>query len=219
MTPTELHPLLPSTRPRWFRFLLPILAVLAGFGLGAVLLWRGVLPIGPRQFHGTLIQSPTPLANFTLYGPDNTPVSLRDFRGKVVILYFGYTYCPDVCPATLAELKQMMAALGKQAAQVQVIMISVDPERDTAVALQKYVTHFHPSFIGLTGQSEDDILAVTTPLGIYYEKHAGTAATGYLIDHTATLSVIDKKGYLRLIYPFGIFGKDIAADLQTIIKD
>ncbi len=219
MTPRELHPPLAFTRSRWPRFLLPVLALLGGLALGVALLLSGIVPIGPRQFHGTLIQSPTPLANFTLYGPDNAPVSLRDFRGKVVILYFGYTYCPDVCPATLAELKQMMAALGRQADQVQVLMISVDPERDTAVALQQYVTHFHPSFIGLTGQTEEDILAVTTPLGIYYEKHAGTASTGYLIDHTATLTVIDKKGYLRLIYPFGISGKDIAADLQYIINN
>lgn len=188
--------------------------------LGMALLWAGgIWRPGVAQFHGLLIQSPTPVSNFTLIGPDDAPVSLRDFRGKVVLLYFGYTFCPDVCPATLAELKVTMAELGKKAEEVQVLMVSVDPERDTAVALQHYVTHFHPSFIGLTGQTEDDILAVTTPLGIYYEKHAGTAATGYLIDHTATLTVIDKQGYLRLVYPFGVSGKDIAADLQIIIKE
>lgn len=199
--------------------LLALLGLLTGLAVGtAVLLATGVWRIGPPEFHGMVIQSPHPLSNFTLYGPEDKPVSLRDFRGKTVLLYFGYTYCPDVCPATLTDLKQMMAELGAASANVQVIMISVDPERDTPASLQEYVTYFHPSFIGLTGHTEDDILAVTTPLGVYYEKHEGTPATGYLIDHTATLSVIDKKGYLRLVYPFGVSGQDIAADLMHILK-
>ncbi len=202
---------------KWF---LAALGLLAGLAIGAgALLAAGVWRIGPPELHGMVIQSPRPVSNFTLLGPGDEPVSLRDFRGRTVLLYFGYTYCPDVCPATLAELKQTMAFLGEDAEDIQVLMISVDPERDSPASLQEYVTHFHPSFIGLTGQTENDILAVTTPLGVYYEKHEGSPATGYLIDHTATLSVIDKDGYLRLVYPFGVSGSDIAADLDYIMKD
>ena len=192
------------------------------FGLvlgGVILITTGVWRPGPPEFHGMIIQAPQPVNNFTLYGANDRPVSLRDFRGKTVLLYFGYTFCPDVCPATMAELKQMMTELGKDAADVQVIMISVDPERDTPDSLQEYVTHFNPSFIGLTGHNENEVLAVTTPLGVFYEKHEGTAASGYLIDHTASVSVIDNKGYLRIVYPFGVTGSDMAVDVRYIIKN
>ncbi len=208
------------SRRRFPRWLLIVLGLVIGLALGsATLLATGLWRIGAPQFHGMTIQSPRPIGNFTLYGPGNTPVSLRDFRGKTVLLYFGYTYCPDVCPATLTDLKQVMGYLGDDAEKVQVLMISVDPDRDTPESLQDYVAHFHPSFIGLTGCTEDDVLAVTTPLGVYYEKHEGTAVSGYLIDHTATISVIDKNGHLRLVYPFGVPAADIAADLGYIINN
>ncbi|MCB8923604.1 MAG: SCO family protein [Ardenticatenaceae bacterium] len=199
----------------WTAVGLIIIIILGGIALIATGTWQ----IGPPEFHGMVIQAPQPANNFTLYGADDQPISLRDFRGKTVLLYFGYTFCPDVCPATMVELKQMMADLGNDAENVQVIMISVDPERDTPASLQDYVSHFHPSFIGLTGHNEDEVLAVTTPLGVFYEKHEGTAASGYLIDHTATVSVIDKEGYLRLVYPFGVTGSEMAADLRYIIRD
>lgn len=193
--------------------------LLLGLVVGAIVLFAtGVWHIGPPQFHGMILQSPQPIANFTLTDAHGNPVSLRDFRGKVVLLYFGYTYCPDVCPATLTELKQAMAQLGKRAGDVQTIMVSVDPERDTPQALQEYVSYFDPSFIGLTG-TESEVLAAATPLGVFFEKSEGTAATGYLIDHTATVLVIDRKGYLRLVYPFGTSGEDMATDLRYIIND
>jgi len=144
-------------------------------------------------------------------------VSLNDFRGKVVLLYFGYTYCPDVCPATLVELKQAVAEIGNKADRVQVIMISVDPERDTPAQLQEYVNHFHESFIGLTG-TEEEILGITTQYGVFYEKHEGTANSGYLIDHTATVTVIDREGHLRLLYSFNTPSEDIAEDLRYLVR-
>lgn len=193
--------------------------LLLGTIIGVVILFAtGVWHVGAPEMHGIVMQSPQPVANFTLMGAGETPVSLRDFRGKVVLLYFGYTYCPDVCPATMVELKQAMETLGKEADEVQVLMVSVDPERDTPESLQEYVSYFHPSFIGLTG-TESEVLAAATPLGVFFEKSEGTAATGYLIDHTATVLAIDKKGYLRLVYPFGTTGNDIAADLHEIIND
>lgn len=199
--------------------LLITIGLLVGLTAGWVLLRtsQGQPIIGPYQYHGLLVQSPPPLSDFTLTAHTGEEGTLRQFRGKLVVLYFGYTFCPDVCPATMAELKQMMAALGKQGQDVQVIMISVDPERDKPEKLGEYVTHFHPSFIGMTG-SEEELLGITTQLGIFYEKHEGTAASGYLIDHTATVSVMDQDGRLRLVFPFGTTGADMAADLRQLLN-
>ena len=170
----------------------------------------------PHTFHGTLIQSPDPVPDFTLLGHMGQPVSLSDFRGQLVVLYFGYTTCPDVCPTTLAELRLAREALGQDADQVQVLMVTVDPERDTAEVMADYVTHFDPTFIGLVG-TPDEIAAVATYYGIFYEKQEGDSALGYLVDHTATQMVIDQEGHLKVVYPFGTSGEDIAADLKYII--
>ena len=186
---------------------------------GAVALGWFLLPwLLPSAYNGQVIDSQTPVTNFTLTGPGGEPTSLVDFRGKVVMLYYGYTFCPDVCPATMSELKTAVQELGSKADDVQVIMISLDPERDTPEVLQKYVTHFNPAFIGLTGTG-DEIVTASAPLGIFYEREEGSAATGYLINHTATVMVLNKDGYLRLVYPFDTPGEDIASDLQKLIRE
>jgi len=172
---------------------------------------------GPYSYHGTVIQSPDLASNFTLTGRNGEPVSLRDFQGKAVLIYFGYTFCPDVCPATMVELAKANELLGDEARKAQVMMISVDPARDTPELLHDYVTHFDPAFIGVTG-SEDEVASVATPFGIFYEKHEGTAATGYLIDHTASVVVVDPEGYLRLVYPFNTPGEEIAEDIMHLVN-
>ena len=171
----------------------------------------------PYTFRGTELVGDKPAPDFTLTGAGGQQVSLSDLRDKVVVLYFGYTFCPDVCPTTLTDMKQVMKLLGKKADDVQFIMVSVDPERDTPEKLNEYVTYFDPRFIGLTGTPEE-VVTAATPFGVIFEKHEGTAATGYLVDHTATLSVIDKDGRMRLLFPFDADPKDIAADLQHLIK-
>ncbi len=190
------------------------------FGVGAVLLivlgWWAWDRFRPYAFHGTVLQSAEPAFDFELQSADG-PVRLSDFRGKVVLLYFGYTFCPDVCPTTLFEVQRTMELLGDDADQVQLIMISVDPARDTPERLKEYVQYFHPSFIGVTG-SEDAIAEVATHYGIYYQKHEGTPATGYLVDHTATLTVVDRKGYVKLVFPYGTPAEDMAADLAYLIR-
>ncbi|MCB9007590.1 MAG: SCO family protein [Ardenticatenaceae bacterium] len=209
----------PKSEPFWKSqlFRLALLGLGLGVGLGALfLLIRPFL--GPKEWHGMEIQSTQPVTNFTLTGPGEQPVSLIDFRGEVVMLYFGYTFCPDVCPATMVELRDAMEILGDRSEDVQVIMITLDPERDTADVLEQYVAHFDDTFIGLTG-TPDDLIAVTAPMGIFYERHEGTAASGYLIDHTATVAVLDKQGKLRLIYPFGITGEEMAADLKYLVRE
>jgi protein SCO1 len=165
-----------------------------------------------RDFAGALVDSPRPVPDFTLTSADG-PVNLSDFAGKYVFLYFGYTYCPDICPATLSTLAAVRRELGRDADKVQVIMITVDPPRDTPEVLEAYATHFDPTFIGLSGTKEE-IDAAGEPLNIYYEKHEGTEATGYLIVHTARAYLLDPAGNARVAYPHDAPRDGIIADLK-----
>lgn len=192
------------------------LIILAAVGFIAIVVLAALL-LRPYRYHGMAFEASQPAKDFTLVGPGGRAVSLSDYRGKLVVLYFGYTFCPDVCPTSLAELGQAMKKLGPKAADVQVIMITVDPERDTPEHLAEYMANFNPTFIGLTGDP-DEIAAAATPFGIYYERHEGTAATGYLVDHTATISVLDREGRLKLIWPFGIESDEIAEDLKHLLN-
>jgi protein SCO1/2 len=169
----------------------------------------------PYVFAGTVIQSPESSYDFTLQSASG-PVSLSDFRGKVVVLYFGYTFCPDVCPTTMSDLATAMKLLDEKADDVQVIMVSVDPERDTPKIMKEYVQAFDPAFIGLSGTSEQ-IAATAAKYGVFYAKQEGSDATGYLISHTATVMVIDAGGRLKLLEDFGTTPEDMAADLKHVI--
>ncbi len=198
---------------RQLRIGLALLGILLLFALFGVLLAR----LRPYAYHGRVLDPPLPAADLALTGPGGAPVRLSDFRGRAVALYFGYTSCPDVCPTTMAELAQAMRLLGEAAGNVQVIMVTVDPERDTADVLQRYVTAFDPRFIGLTG-SADEIAAAAAAFDIFYEKHEGTTASGYLVDHTASTTVLDAQGRRRLVWPYGTPADAIAADLQHLIR-
>jgi protein SCO1/2 len=191
------------------------------YGIGAIvvlaLIGLAIWWVRPPEMHGVVLQSPQRLTDFTLDGSTGEPVSLSDFRGKPVLIYFGYTFCPDVCPTTLNDLTDTMAALGKKADDVQVIMVSVDPERDTPEQLATYLKYFDPRFIGMTG-AKDDIDAAATQFGVFYEAHEGTAATGYLVDHTSTVALVDEDGYLREIFSFDTPGEDVAADVAYWLR-
>jgi protein SCO1 len=191
------------------KVILSVFAVVAGLAVGFYF-------FRPHTFHGTVIQSPEPSYNFTLTSVDGD-VSVNDFRGKIVLLYFGYTFCPDICPGTLANVAQALRNIGPKAEDVQLIMVSLDPERDTPEKLAEYMRHFHPSFIGMTGTKEQ-LDEVASLYGIYYQKAEGSDATGYLIDHTATLLVLDREGYLKLVFPFGVTADDIADDLKYMLR-
>jgi protein SCO1/2 len=216
MTSNEDQPLAHQRRNTRFIMIGGVLiGLLAGWLLLRVLeIW----PFGPPQFHGTYFESPEPEPDFTLTAHTGERISLSDFRDHVTLLYFGYTYCPDICPTTLANLAQAKEKLGRAGNQVQVLMISVDPARDTAEALARYVTSFDSTFIGLTGTPEE-IAAVASPMGIFYEKQEGTIETGYLVDHTASVLVIDKAGYLRLVFSLDTPSEDIAADLLYLARE
>lgn len=168
------------------------------------------------EYFGTLWPSPQEAADFTLTSAAG-PVSLSDYEGKVVLLYFGYTFCPDVCPGTLADLGAVLREMGDDAAAIQVIMVTVDPERDTPEQLTEYMSHFHPSFVGLSG-TEQEIGTVAAQYGVFYERHEGTAATGYLVDHTARVFVIDPQGEYWLSFPFGMEREQMRSDLQHVLE-
>ncbi len=206
----------PRQRPRYGLWLV-VAALLVVAGLVAWTLINGRLPFTPPALHGTVIQSPDRVPDFTLDASSGGRVSLSDLRGKVVLIYFGYTFCPDACPTTMAELKKVPPALGRSADDVQVVMISVDPQRDTPEVLREYLAHFDPSFLGLTG-TDAEILAAATPLGIYYSAHEGSPATGYLVDHTTSVLAIDREGYLRIIYSFETPGEAIAEDMRWLLR-
>lgn len=171
----------------------------------------------PYQYHGLLLDSPVPASDVTLTSHTGEPVSLSDFRGGLTALYFGYTFCPDVCPTTLSTLNQALELMGDKADEVQVVMISVDPERDSPEVLASYLSNFNPDFVGLTGTPEQ-IASAATPFGVFFEKHEGSAATGYLVDHTASVMVLDREGRLRLVLPFETPAEEIAADLKQLLK-
>jgi len=199
-------------RPKYLvgLFIVLVVVVAAGWLIGTVL--------RPYAFHGTVLQSPLPATNFTLTGHNGQPVTLSDFKGQVVLLYFGYTTCPDVCPTTLAELHKTLQVLGNRAKDVQVMMVTVDPERDTVPVLAEYVTHFDARFIGLTGTS-DQIAQIATNYGVAYSRHEGPSALGgYLVDHTATVTAIDRQGHVRVIFPFNTPAAALAADVDYLLN-
>jgi len=142
---------------------------------------------------------------------------LEDFRGKVVVVFFGFTRCPDVCPTTLADAAQAMRELGPDADRVQVLFVSVDPERDTQEALAKYVPAFDARFLGLRGDLEATRRA-TKEFKVYFEKRPGKTPDDYSVDHSAQSYVLDPQGRLRLFVRHDRMAEDLAPDLRVLLK-
>ena len=156
-------------------------------------------------------------SDFALTGHDGKPRTLADFRGKVVVIFFGYTQCPDVCPTTLSELAEVMQKLGPDADRVQVLFVSVDPERDTQELLSQYVPAFDKRFLGLYGDAE--ATARTAKIfKVFYQKVPGKTASTYTVDHTAGSYVYDTHGKLRLFLKHGAGAEPIAEDLRQLLK-
>ena len=188
--------------------------------IGAVavglLAWFVVLPrFRPHVFNAQVIQG-VAAPSVQLDGPGGESIALSDFEDQVVVVYFGYTFCPDVCPITLAKLARARDLLGNEADDVQVVMITVDPERDTVEVLEDYAANFDNSFIGLTGDPAD-IDRIATTYGVYYQAQESTSAAGYLVDHTSTVMVIDRSGELKLLVSFDATDVEIAEDLAYLL--
>ena len=155
--------------------------------------------------------------DFSLTGPEGKTVSLEDFRNKVVLIYFGYTFCPDVCPITLSNLKLIMLDLGEKAEDVQVIFISIDPERDNYEKLKKYVPYFHPTFIGLTG-SEAEIAAVAKKYQTIFIKQKVESEAGYLMAHTDVVLLVDQNGKYRGRYKSKYDLDKLITDIRWLLE-
>jgi protein SCO1/2 len=171
---------------------------------------------GAPQFKSTDITGAPYGHTLELTDHHGKPRRLEDFRGKAVVLFFGFTHCPDICPTTLAEIAGAVKSLGPDAERVQVLMVSVDPERDTPESLAKYMSAFDPRFLGLRG----DLAATRKVAGefkIYFEKRK--QGDGYTVDHSAQSYVIDPQGRLRLLVRHDRIGQDLAPDLRTLLRD
>ena len=156
--------------------------------------------------------------DFSLTGPEGKTVSLEDFRNKVVLIYFGYTFCPDVCPITLSNLKMLMLSLEEKAEDVQVIFISIDPERDTFQKLKDYVPYFHPTFIGLTG-SEAELASVAKKYQTFYLKQKVESEAGYLMAHSDVVILVDQNGRFRGRYKSKYDLDKLRTDIRLLLEN
>lgn len=193
------------------RLLLAVAALLGALVVGLAVFWRPELP--PAPLPGSALPRG---GDFTLQSADG-PVSLADYRGKLVLLYFGYTYCPDVCPTALSAIAGGLQQLdAKELAQVATIFVSVDPQRDTPARLKEYAAFFHPSIVGVTGPNAQ-IADVTRAYGAFYAAQAADTAGGYVVDHTSDTYVIGRDGQLLGRIAHGTAGAEVAARLRQYL--
>jgi protein SCO1/2 len=168
------------------------------------------------QFRNTDITGADYGKGFELTDHTGRPRTLEDFRGKVVTIFFGFTQCPDVCPSSLATMAEVMRQLGPDADRVQVVFITIDPERDTQELLAHYMPNFHPSFLGLYGDAQQTA-AVAREFKVFYQKSGDTSGMNYTMDHSAGTYVFDPEGRLRLYVRHAESAENIAADLKLLL--
>jgi protein SCO1/2 len=176
----------------------------------------GLRLLTPHPYAGTVMQAPTEAPSLAeLTGTDGRPVDLAAFHGDLVLLFFGYTSCPDVCPTTLSMVHRSLEQLGADAARVHVMMVSVDPQRDDVEHVREYVQAFDPTFLGATG----DLAAIeraAASYGVFFAR-GDALGDGYAVDHTATLMAIDTDGHLRVVWPPDVRPDDLASDLRELL--
>lgn len=191
-------------------FVVPFAAAVLALGAGAS---RATSP-SPPEAQAPAPEPPAP--DFALQDPSGRTVRLADFRGKVVVVTFGYTNCPDVCPMTLTILAEATRALGDDARRVQVVFITVDPERDSAERLGRYAPAFHPSFLGLRGDAAATARAAES-FDVEYRKQPGRIPEAYSVDHTAASFIVDPDGQLRLIVAYGRDADGFVGDIRHLL--
>jgi protein SCO1/2 len=174
-------------------------------------------PEGPK-FKSSDVTGATFGRDFQLNDATGKPRTLADFRGKAVVIFFGYTHCPDVCPTTLAELAEVMRQLGPDADRVQVLFVTIDPERDTSQLLAQYVPAFDPRFMGLRGDAAATE-RTAKEFKIIYQKQPGATPGSYTMDHSAGTYIFDPKGRLRLYVSYGQGPEVFAHDLRELLKE
>lgn len=169
----------------------------------------------PVALFGTDITGADFAGSFSLKDQAGKPRQLSDFKGKIVALFFGYTHCPDVCPTTMSDMANALKLMGKQSDDVQVLFVTLDPERDTQEVLAKYVPAFDARFIGLYGDDAQTAETAKT-FKVFYAKQEDKGKSGYTIDHSAGTYVFDKNGKIRIFLKYGQKPKEIASDLATL---
>jgi protein SCO1 len=186
--------------------------------LVAVLLAAGIAGCGPAspKFEGSDVTGGSFGRDFKLTDPEGRQRTLADFRGKVVVMFFGYTQCPDACPTTLSELAAAMQTLGTDATRVQVLFVTIDPERDTAALLAQYVPAFNPSFLGLRGDAQATA-DVAREFKVLYQKQPGATPGSYSMDHSAGTFIFDPEGRLRVYESYGQGPQAFAHDIGTLL--
>jgi protein SCO1/2 len=182
----------------------------------AVLALSACSPDAPK-FNAIDITGADYAKGFTLSDHNGQTRSLSDFKGKVVVLFFGYTQCPDVCPTSMAELAEVKRLLGDDADKLQGVFVTVDPARDTAELLKAYMANFDPTFVALVPTPEQ-LAVVAKDYKIYYKKVEGKTPTSYTVDHSAGSYVYDTQGNLRLYSRYGVGPQVLAQDIQTLLK-
>jgi protein SCO1/2 len=171
----------------------------------------------PYEYKGAVLDPPLAVPDFELTDTAGQPFHLSEVEADLTLIYFGYTYCPDVCPLTLADVKQALAGVENRD-EVQLVFISVDPDRDTPEVLERYLAAFDPQFIGLTDDFEK-VQEMMKPYGAYAEKEEVTdSAAGYLVSHTARLYLVDADRNILLTYPFGFEPEDLKSDLNHLLQ-
>lgn len=171
---------------------------------------------GAASFKATDVTGADYGRGFSLIDHTGAPRTLADWKGKVVVLFFGFTQCPDVCPTTLATMADALRALGPEADRVQVLFVTLDPERDTREVLAPYVTAFDPRFVGLYGD-RDATAQAAREFKVFFQKVAGKTPQSYTLDHTAASYVLDAQGRLRLYVRHQQTADEIASDLRRLL--
>ncbi len=179
--------------------------------------WLAFFRTGPYEFKYGFYSPPNTAAPLDLTDQNGQPFSLENHRGRVVLLYFGYTYCPDYCPTTLADFQKVKDQLGDRADKVDVVMVTVDPDRDTPERLKEYLNFFDPSFIGLYG-TQDQLAPIERAYAITAIKEEATPGSSYYsVSHSTQLYAIDQEGNLRLTWPYGTSPDDITTDVEHLL--
>lgn len=204
-------------RPRRGRLLaLALTAMAVGVGIGYL---ANLQRISIEDIKATVIEPARDLEAFQLTTHSGAPFTLASLKGKWSFLFFGYTYCPDVCPTTLntlAQVEHQISEIGDDL-DIQVVFVTVDPERDTAARLSEYVPYFDPTFIGVTG-TQADINRLTRQLGILHLRVERDGVDGYLVDHTASVLLFNPDGELRAVFPAPHVAQDMVADLINLVR-
>lgn len=186
--------------------------------LGTIFLWLFIYTsTNAVELKSGVFEPPRAAPDFALQGSHGKTLKLSETRDKVVVLGFGFSHCPEICPTTLANLSRVMKNLGDDANGVQVVYITVDPERDTVARLQEYMAIFNPNFIGLTG-SADELAAIRREYGILIEREMHKDGN-YEVHHSSYLYLIDRQGLLRALVPYGKTVADITHDLQILLQE